>query len=269
MRSQRDIICSSTEVELADTPLRSPLFDDDTSKLTEEMEVNENATTTNRFSEGQILEAIDSGYSSNHHTPCRETEEDDTHPKDHRSLDVNLTAESGPLSDSNVDRWMQEPVDPFEVKKLALFEILASEPELITSAIAIFESQWKLESLACSPGSVSCTTEGTPAQTYAPSSYQSSTSKRKTQMKWSRSSQPNGIPGQDDEEEEEEEEEPQQKRPRPSTDPEDGPTRKKYCCPFHKRHPTIYCLSKDPNMGTREQKKWSLCGGKDFCTSDI
>jgi hypothetical protein len=167
-------------------------------------------------------------------------------------------------AEDNVDRWLQEYVDPFEVKKRAVVETLSSEPELAAFAIPLFESQWKLQTLSLSPGVVSCPAEGTPAQAYTPASTGKSTGKRRAQPQRGRSSQPDRVPGDEDEEDEEDEEEPQRKRPKGNKNPEDEPARRKYVCPFHKRHPTKYCLSKDPNLETKEQKKWAVCGGQGF-----
>ena len=206
---------------------------------------------------------MDSGYSSNNQTTCDETVKNSPDLKGGQLLNFEPPQiENEAHAESNIDRWLQEPVDPFEVKNRAVVETLATEPELATSALPLFESQWKLESLVLSPGAVSCTTEGTPVQTYTPSSSSNSTGKRKEKAQWSETSQPDRGPGEEDEEEEEEE--PLPKRSKGTKDPEDGPAKRKFCCPFHKRHPTIYCLNRDPNIGTKEQKKWFVCGGQGF-----
>jgi hypothetical protein len=259
-RSEHDVIYSPIKVDQVGMPVCSAPCDDDESNIIQGMELDPKVAT-NPLLEIPSRQGSDSGYFSNHHETCDKTAKDFPDPKDSWFLNLNShSLESEPNAEYNIDRWFQEPVDLFEVTKRALVETLSSEPELATFAIPLFESQWKLESFAMSPGVVSCVTEDTPAQTYTPSSSQSSTSKRKVQSQWRGSSQPDRVPGEEDEEEEE----PQQKRQKGSKDLEDGHTKRKFGCFFHKRHPTIYCLSKDPNMGTKEQKKWSVCGGQGF-----
>lgn len=164
---------------------------------------------------------------------------------------------------SNMNRWLQEDIfDPFEIRRRALKETLASEPDLAAFAIPLFEAQWKLEVLAMSPGAVSCTTEGgTPAQTTAPSAA-APTNKRKAPSDWKGSSLPqNEDDGGNGEEGEGGDEQPEQKRIKGSKDADCG---SKYICPFYKRNPTKYCLNRDPNLSTKEQKKWAVCAGQGF-----
>lgn len=242
------------------TPFQSAPGDDDTLKHIQELEVEATATTMNRLSNAPTVQNVDVDC----HTPCEETVKNASHPMDSWPSDVEPMTGSDNLADCNMNRWLQESVDPFEDKRRAVFETLESEPKLATSAIALFESQWKLESLVWSPGSVSCATEGTTAQSSTPPPDKGSTSKRKASTQWTGSSQPNRLSGQEDEDDDGEERNSRPKRSKGNTDLEEWGTKRKFCCPFHKRHPTIYCLNKDPNLGTREQKRWSLCGAQGF-----
>jgi hypothetical protein len=260
---EHDIICSPEEVDGIGIPVCSASCDDEES--TQNLELGSKITGTNLILGSPALQAMDSSCSSKYHKSGNEITKHSRDPEENMPLSLNSPqVESEVLEEDNIDRWFEEPIDPFEVEKRAVVETLASEPELAAFAIPLFESQWKLGSFALSPGTVSCVTEDTPTQTYTPSSSQDSSGKRKAQALWTGSSQSNKVTGQEDEEEEEEDEEPQQKRLKGSKEPEGEPLKLKFGCPFHKRHPTIYCLSKDPNMGTKEQKKWSICAGQGF-----
>jgi hypothetical protein len=263
--SGHEITCSQTEFDEASMPSHTP-FDGDRSKTSQEMEKNEVVITNDPLFKNQVVQVIDSLHSSDNQASCGETAKGSTCPKDCESLNFDYSlAESELSAEYNVDRWLEEPVDPFEVKKRALVETLASDPGLATFALPLFESQWRLESLALSPGVVSCPRGGTPAQTYTASASQSSTGKRKAQAQRSRNSQSDPALREENEQDEDEEEEEEEENPQPKRlRGEDGPTDRKFGCPFHKRLPTIYCLSKDPNMKTKEQKKWAICGGQGF-----
>lgn len=164
---------------------------------------------------------------------------------------------------SNMDRWLQEDIfDPFEIRRRALKQTLASEPDLAAFAIPLFEAQWKLEVLAMSPGVISCSAgEGSPAQTTSPSSA-APTNKRKAPSEWKGNSQSqNDDDGGNGDEGEEDDEQREQKRIKGSKDADFG---QKYSCPFYKRNPTKYRLNRDPNLSTKEQKKWAVCAGQGF-----
>ncbi|RDW60705.1 hypothetical protein BP6252_12088 [Coleophoma cylindrospora] len=208
------------------------------------------------------LPGANSTFYPNHQTLYKESIEDFLGPNDNRNLIIhNTPLESERYIESNIERWLQEPVDTFEVTRLAVSDTLADVPELLPFAISLFESQKKLQDFALSPGVISCATEDTSAQSQTPPASQGPTGKRKAQSQRI-SLQSDRIPGEDTEDEEKED--PRQKRLKRGKYPEDGSRKEKFGCPFHKRHPTIYCLSKDPNLGTREQKKWSQCGGQGF-----
>jgi hypothetical protein len=68
--------------------------------------------------------------------------------------DPDSKPENTPIANP-VDRWLVDSNDPYEVRRLAVAEAMASEPELAEIAMSLFDSQWRLESLSLSPGVIS------------------------------------------------------------------------------------------------------------------
>jgi hypothetical protein len=261
---EREGICRPIKLEEDSMPIYTLPHDanDDYSKVIQDTELDPKVAN-NDILEIPSQKNMDSGCGPSHQITSGKAEEDSPESKDNHSLSPKShQLENEADTEYTIDRWFEERVDPFEIPKRALIETLASEPELTTFAIPLFESQWKLEALALSPGVVSCATEDSSGQTYTPSYSESHTRKRSSQTQWRGSSQPGRVPG--EEGEEDEEEGLPQKRQKGIKEPEDGSAKRKFGCPFHKRHPTIYCVNKDPNIGTKEQKKWSVCAGQGF-----